>query len=451
MNSFKSTRPARLRAAALFTALIMLVSLSPARVRAEETEADMVDPGSSASYNNPVKNSDGTVTWDCVWFGSYWQYDTNGDHKADTLDSMEPIKWRVLSADSKELLLLSDKILDTGAFNTSYTGIPWSRSTIRSRLNGLDASSNTYGTDYTFGSFIDSAFNSEERAEINISYIVNDGDQGKYGTDGGGTTLDSLFLLSYKDTLNTNYGFSGNALADRTRMAKATDFAIANGAEAHRTGTSYDGEASWWLRSPGSRSNRAICETFAGEDESKDIDTRTIGIRPALYISPASSLISPAGTVCSDGRVYEKEPEHAARYTVHFNTNGGSAIPAQTVADGESLTAPSIPSREGYIFLGWYRDSSLKTPWDFSEGVTGNLTLYARWRSESTKIVSVGHKLRLPTGKKVAKADVSDRFIASVKVKGKKVIVKGLSKGTVTVIAYDKKGRNLGTWVVEVE
>ena len=41
--------------------------------------------------------------------------------------------------------------------------------------------------------------------------------------------------------------------------------------------------------------------------------------------------------------------------------------------------------------------------------------------------------------------------VVSVKVKGKKVIVKGKAPGTVTVMAYNKKGKELGSWIVKVE
>ena len=36
--------------------------------------------------NNPSVTRDGVITWDCVWFGNYWQEDTNGDGKADIND-----------------------------------------------------------------------------------------------------------------------------------------------------------------------------------------------------------------------------------------------------------------------------------------------------------------------------------------------------------------------------
>ena len=66
-------------------------------------------------------------------------------------------------------------------------------------------------------------------------------------------------------------------------------------------------------------------------------------------------------------------------YTVTFNSNGGSAVPNQTVSSGEKITRPADPTKPDYTFLGWLRDN-LHT-WNFdSENVTGNITLTAGWK-----------------------------------------------------------------------
>ncbi len=69
-------------------------------------------------------------------------------------------------------------------------------------------------------------------------------------------------------------------------------------------------------------------------------------------------------------------------YQVTFNSNGGSAVASQTVENGKTVTRPDNPTRSGYEFEGWYKDSTFKTPYDFSTPVTwiyGNFTLYAKW------------------------------------------------------------------------
>ncbi len=69
-----------------------------------------------------------------------------------------------------------------------------------------------------------------------------------------------------------------------------------------------------------------------------------------------------------------------AVFTVTFNSNGGSAVDTQSVANGEKVTEPTDPTKVGYDFAGWYADAQLTELWDFTNDVvTGNMTLYAKW------------------------------------------------------------------------
>lgn len=108
--------------------------------------------GSGYGLNNPVTNG-GVVTWDCVWLGNYWQEDTNGDGRADQNDLKQPIKWRVLSVNGNDAILLADKNLDVQRYNDTYTSVTWETSTIRSWLNGYGAGANIAGKDYSSNNF----------------------------------------------------------------------------------------------------------------------------------------------------------------------------------------------------------------------------------------------------------------------------------------------------------
>ena len=67
-------------------------------------------------------------------------------------------------------------------------------------------------------------------------------------------------------------------------------------------------------------------------------------------------------------------------YTVTFETSGGSAVAPVTVDAGSTVTKPADPTKSGYTFGGWYKDSTLQTPWDFAnDTVTEDMTLYAKW------------------------------------------------------------------------
>ncbi len=66
-------------------------------------------------------------------------------------------------------------------------------------------------------------------------------------------------------------------------------------------------------------------------------------------------------------------------YIVSFNVNGGSAVSAQEVENGQTITRPTDPTKEHYTFAGWYTNATLTDEFDFSTPITGSMTLYAKW------------------------------------------------------------------------
>lgn len=72
-------------------------------------------------------------------------------------------------------------------------------------------------------------------------------------------------------------------------------------------------------------------------------------------------------------------------YTVRFETNGGSEAASQNVAGNGTVKKPADPTKEGYVFDGWYLDSGLSEIYDFNTKVTKNITLYAKWTENSDK------------------------------------------------------------------
>ena len=74
---------------------------------------------------------------------------------------------------------------------------------------------------------------------------------------------------------------------------------------------------------------------------------------------------------------------YTASYTIKFETNGGSSVKNQTVVKNNKVSSPVNPTREGYVFDGWYTDKGLTKKYDFDTKVTGSLTLYAKWVEET--------------------------------------------------------------------
>ncbi len=74
----------------------------------------------------------------------------------------------------------------------------------------------------------------------------------------------------------------------------------------------------------------------------------------------------------------------AAGYKVTFDSQGGSVVPAANPVQGKPMVAPSDPVRDGYSFLGWYTDANGTTAWNFSDPVTSDMTLYAKWQKNAS-------------------------------------------------------------------
>lgn len=73
------------------------------------------------------------------------------------------------------------------------------------------------------------------------------------------------------------------------------------------------------------------------------------------------------------------------RYTVKFDTDGGSAVSSKTVTRNSKAAEPAEPTWDGYTFDGWYSDKNFTAVYDFSQPVTKNITLYAKWTEVKTE------------------------------------------------------------------
>ena len=76
--------------------------------------------------------------------------------------------------------------------------------------------------------------------------------------------------------------------------------------------------------------------------------------------------------------------------TVTFDFDNGTEAKNEQVENGKKVTPPTAPTKEDYIFAGWYtKNESGKwadKPFDFSTPIMDNMTLYARWGVEATPI-----------------------------------------------------------------
>lgn len=69
--------------------------------------------------------------------------------------------------------------------------------------------------------------------------------------------------------------------------------------------------------------------------------------------------------------------------TITFDSRGGTDVASQEQKVGEKLEIPEPPTREGYTFTGWYRDSTCEILWNTeTDTIESDITLYAGWQKE---------------------------------------------------------------------
>jgi len=232
-----------------------------------EEEADWQDSGYylyegeyyakvySQPYKDDYKFDDGTIIKTYV---NYWF-------------KYEPITWRVLNAFNNEYLLLSDVLLDATKYDSTNNN-NYKDSSIRDYIN-----STFFNRAFAFGS-------------SNVLTTTVDNSAPTTGTDPNqfecDDTEDKVFLLSYKDYINTDYGFDGSPTSySSTRYCKTTEFARAKGA---LTNTSEDklNNGLYWTRSPNAGNKRYASHVrddgYIGYDN--NCSYAYLCVRPAIRI-----------------------------------------------------------------------------------------------------------------------------------------------------------------------
>lgn len=95
--------------------------------------------------------------------------------------------------------------------------------------------------------------------------------------------------------------------------------------------------------------------------------------------SPTSTTSSEAVTSVDTTSTPVTSSSEVIRYTVTFNSNGGSNVASVTKNNGESVTKPTDPTRSGYQFDGWFYDSNFTNAVTWPIVLESSVTLYARW------------------------------------------------------------------------
>jgi len=107
----------------------------------------------------------------------------------------------------------------------------------------------------------------------------------------------------------------------------------------------------------------------------------TASISPTVTTTYTLTATNAAGTVTAPVKVTVS----TTTYAVTFDSQGGSAVSTQTVAAGGLVTEPTAPTKSGYTFDGWYKESGCTSAWNFAtDTVTSDITLYAKWATANS-------------------------------------------------------------------
>lgn len=326
--------------------------------------------------NSIAENVRGDVTLKAtykstIWFGLYPQSDESGTQ-------LEPIKWKVLSQNGNEALVVSEKILNGKKWIDVWNNDSWDTSSIRTWLSH----------DFASSAFSDNQLN---RGIINKT-ITTDGKE----------TNGKIFLLSIEEA--KQYFVTNNSL-----IAKPTKYA-----EALSKSMRVDNNiAFWYLRSQSLDHSRADYVNQIGFIDGVTIfDSSTngeIGIRPAFYLDLTSDIYK------------------SSNNSVNFRLNGGSWNNKSELwknfdkyQGGQKLpTAANIIPPEGETFLGWVYSGEDEFVTEIAPDKTGDIVLDAVYGSIWFGTYPQGDKTgtqKEPIKWKILKGEGNEALLISDKV-----------------------------------
>ncbi|MCI8336382.1 MAG: hypothetical protein HFI72_04420 [Peptococcaceae bacterium] len=99
----------------------------------------------------------------------------------------------------------------------------------------------------------------------------------------------------------------------------------------------------------------------------------------AAYTDICNVTVKKAGTSRPGGGAIGSSHDGAIRYELAYVTNCDIAYSSEHYAENKVVTIDKEPSREGYVFTGWYEDASLLKPIG-NVKMTENKLVYAGWR-----------------------------------------------------------------------
>ncbi len=240
--------------------LILQGPMAEIKAMTEYMELGADDLWENGAYNSPTESSRKLQPGQTVTMGHYPK-------------ASDSITWQVLDVQGGKVLLIAQKGLDVQPYNTKYGSVTWETSSLRDWLNTT---------------FLNGSFTTEEQKAIRTTYVDNGKAQGcdLWETDGGNSTQDKIFLLSYGEAKKyfdiATPGIDG---PEKARI-QPTKYAVNQGAYVSAEFETADGKDAtrWWLRSPGCNQLDAACIHARGCVGEQMCSNKDTCVRPAMWV-----------------------------------------------------------------------------------------------------------------------------------------------------------------------
>lgn len=217
---------------------------------------------------------------------------------------------------------------------------------------------------------------------------------------------------------SVKYGSKASRPTDPTRAGHTFQgwYTARSGGSKYDFGTAVTGDvtlyAHWSVNSytltfdgnGGKPSEASRTVAYGGQYGSLPTATRTGYAFQGWYTArDGGTKVSPSTTMgAADTTLYARWSVNS--YTVSFDSDGGSNVPAQKVRYGSKASRPADPTRAGHTFQGWYTSRDGGSKYDFGTAVTGDVTLHAHWAKEPAALRRLSGATRYDTMERIVGA-----------------------------------------------
>ena len=327
------------------------------------------------TFSNIVYNIDGIKD-------TYFQFDNSHPLQADTAyywkvesindsgSSFSPVYSFTTGEDSA----LSNLSADAGTWNT-----PFASGTTEYTINV------PYGTSSI--AFTPIAVDASSVIKINGDIVSN-------GTASKNITLNAVsntivILVTAPNSTSKTYTITVTRAKQPAPELTGFTWAPGNAEGTTQTVTTPSGILMYIVGAEGSETRPNIGDSADAYKDALSLNTDiAVNSGDHLYIvsvDTSGSAIAWTDAAVSDANIKTHEEPAELIYSAIFNSQGGSTVAKiNNIISGTSITEPIAPTRSGYTFNGWYKESGCINKWDFNTDiVTHNVILYAGWVSNT--------------------------------------------------------------------